>query len=436
MDAPKGPRFDFVTMLRYARDPIAWWRTVGDAHQGGVCEMSIPRVQPSLVVWTPAGVRDVFMTPPDRLGAYGQDLAEPAVGKHSLLVLEGEAHKRERKRLAPAFHGARMGAYGAVVADAARRHVGRARDLAAGGAAVDARAVAEAISLEVILRAVFGVDDDAELQSVGAAVVGALGAVTPLIVFVKALRVDLGRKSPGGRLKRAQAACDALLQRHVDARRKDPTPRDDILSLVLALVDDEGRTLSDRELLDELKTMLFAGHETTATAIAWTIYEVLRAPDVAARLADERAGAGDAVQRRPYLAAVCDEALRLRPVVADVMRAVKTTTVVAGVEVPAGCSLTVPMCLLHRDPDLYPEPDAFQPERFLARRFAPHEHAPFGGGVRRCLGADFALFEMRIVVDALLAAGPWRLVDASPRGTTLRNITVGPKKPIEITRGP
>jgi cytochrome P450 len=323
-----------------------------------------------------------------------------------------------------------MVAYGELI----REVTARRAEQTPKGEPFDVRELTEAISLEVIVRAVFGVEHDADAAM--HTVANAMNAVTPLVLFVRAARKDLGRFSPGGKLARAHAKGDALLRELMDERRRDTAPRADILSMVLGLKDEHGNGLSDVEMVHELRTMLAAGHETTATALSWAMHYLHRHPEVLGRVLDEVRPnpAPAALGKAPYLSAVCNETLRVRPIVADVMRMVKEPITVRGIEVPAGHPVCAAVSLTHRLPELYPEPDAFKPERFLDRRFSPYEFAPFGGGVRRCLGADFALFEMRIVLGTLLANHAWTLVDPREIGTRLRNLTVGPAQPIRIVR--
>ncbi len=435
-----GPGFGLLDMLRFSRDPIAFWQDVA-ARFPDPCWLKVPNGTRALVTWHEDGVRDVFMAPPASLGVYGAELMEPLLGKGSLLALEGEPHKKRRKLLAPPFHGERMAAYGSIVVDTTRRALERAPR----GVPTDVRHLTEEISFEVILRAGFGIHDEAELARTRRIVTAAVDAATPLVVFVNAARKDLGRFSPGGRLARARGACDELLREMIAARRarraaasSTTSPaQDDILSLLLDVRDDEGAPLSDDELKDELKTMIVAGHETTATALAWAVYELGKDAAVRARAVDEVRALGtprapDAVAKLPYLGAVLSESMRLRPIVADLLRAVKAPITVRGVDVAPGDALCVAIPLTHRLPELYPDPDTFKPERFLDARPSPFAYAPFGGGMRRCIGSDFAMFEAKIVLAALLVDASFELVDKAFPGTRLRNITVGPRRPIHV----
>jgi cytochrome P450 len=216
---------------------------------------------------------------------------------------------------------------------------------------------------------------------------------------VPPLRRDLGRFSPGGRFARLLQQADAALHGLISARRRSGGPPA-IIDLLLAARDEEGRPLSDAELRDELITLLIAGHETTATALSWTLAWVRRDPGVQARLCDElrSAGGDDAL---PYTTAVCNEGLRVTPTIPVVARVPRQPVQLAGHEIAAPTALVPCILQVHRDPALYPEPERFRPERFLEQRHAAWEFFPFGGGVRRCIGAGLALLEMKAVLSAL-----------------------------------
>ena len=242
-------------------------------------------------------------------------------------------------------------------------------------------------------------------------------------------------RSPWGRFNRLVAAADRVVYEEIHARRTqaDAGTHDDILSMLLEARDDDGQPLTDRELRDELMTLLLAGHETTATALSWTLERLVRHPDVVAGLREERR-AGD--EDSPYLEATIKEALRLRPVVTAVGRHLTAPLRIGGHLLPAGVSINPSIYLLHRRPDLYPEPEAFRPERFLENPPGTYQWIPFGGGVRRCLGASFALYEMKIVLQTVLdrvALVPQR---GSDERVTRRAITFAPNRGARIAVEP
>jgi len=230
-------------------------------------------------------------------------------------------------------------------------------------------------------------------------------------------------RSPWGRVYRLMAPVDALIHEEIAARRADDEPRDDILSLLLAARDEDGNALTDAELRDELMTLLLAGHETTATALAWTVERLVRTPRVLARLREEQE-AGDGTD---YLDAVIKESLRLRPVVPGVVRQLQRPLTIGGMELPKGVNVAPSIYLIHRRPDIYPEPEAFRPERFLGDDVpSTYEWLPFGGSIRRCLGASFALYEMRIVLDTLLRRATLETTTADAEPVKRRFVTYTP----------
>lgn len=370
----------------------------------------------------PEAVRQVFTGDPDLLHAgEGNAVLAPILGQGSVLLLDGAEHLRHRRLLLPPFHGERMRAYGRLMHDVAERHVatwprsGRFPVLQS----------MQAITLEVIMRAVFGLDDGSRMERLGRPLRRMLDTVASRRrVLMLALSMEHPMVSRAwARFAAARAEADALLGEEIAERRGDAHTgeRDDVLSLLLAARDDEGRPLSDRELRDELMTLLVAGHETTATALAWTLERLVRHPDVLARAQ----GGGDP----EYIEAVIRETLRLRPVVPSVVRRLQAPMRFGPWDLPAGVHIAPSIYLMHRRPDLYPEPLEFRPERFLATAPGTYEWIPFGGGVRRCLGASFALFEMQAVLGVVLRERTLRPEPRRrPEGVTRRAITFAPSR--------
>jgi cytochrome P450 len=315
-----------------------------------------------------------------------------------VLLLDGREHLRQRKLMLPPFHGERMRRYGELMTEVAERHVARWPD----GRPFAVHRSMQAITLEVILRTVFGIEDARRVEELGAPlrrILDGLGRPAQLLALQFTSSQHPRARSPWGRLRTLMAPVDAMLLDEIRARREGlgGEERDDILSLLLAARDEEGRPLTDAELRDELMTLLVAGHETTATALAWTLERIVRHPDVLARLYDEHAAGGD-----EYLDAVIKETLRLRPVVPAVVRLLRAPVRFGEWLLPEGVHIGPSIYLTHRREDLYPDPTAFRPERFLERSPGTYEWLPFGGGIRRCLGASFALFEMKVVLGTIL----------------------------------
>jgi len=382
-----------------------------------------------VVTADPEAVRRVFTGDPDLLHAgEGNITLAPLLGPGSVLLLDGAEHLRHRRLLLPPFHGERMRAYGETMAEVAERRIAEWPS----GRGFAVLPSMQAITLEVIMRAVFGFEDAERRDRIGGPLRRILDAVASR-PRVLALALTAGRNgplSPWRRFAALRERADELLYAEIAARRRDPGGEsgDDIFSLLLAARDPDGRPLSDSELRDELMTLLLAGHETTATALAWTLERLTRAPQALDRLLAAEAAGDDS-----YLEAVIKETLRLRPVVPAVVRRLQAPMELGGWELPAGANIAPSIYLVHRRPDIYRQPLAFRPERFLDDPPGTYEWIPFGGGVRRCLGASFAAFEMKIVLRAALRARRIGVrPGARPEGVTRRAITFAPARGARI----
>jgi cytochrome P450 len=381
----------------------------------------------------PDAVKAVFTGDPEELRAGEANVAlEPVLGKHSVLLLDGSEHLRQRRLVLPPFHGERMLAYADTMRDVTRARV----DAWPRGKPFAIHPELQAITLEVILRTVFGADEGAELDALRGGIASFLEIATgPLTMLssVPPFRRDLGGLSPWARFTRRRAQVDALVYAQIARRRSAGSAgRTDILSLLLDARDDQGEAMTDVELRDELMTLLVAGHETTATELAWAFDLVLRDARVLRRIEDEQAASGGDLSRMPYLDATIKEVLRLRPVVPAVARKLQRPMRIGDVEIPAGTLVVPSSWLAHRQPDLYPNPGAFEPERFLDKKPDPYAWFPFGGGIRRCIGMAFALFEMRVVLATVLTRARLRAVTKRPARVVLRAFTHAPEKGVPV----
>ncbi len=428
---PPGPRFFPLQTLRFMRDPTRFIHE-SRTRYGDPFTSSLALGN---VVFTadPEGIREVFSADPALFEPLGTLPLAPAVGEHSLLLLSGLRHKRERKLLMPPFHGERMRSYGQLLRELTSR---AAEGLRPGS--FRAQRLTQDISLEVIIRAVFGIEEPERVRRFREVLVAYLESYTPLLTMVVPLRRSFGGVGPWARFQRHAAELDQLLSVELASRRGNEAGHTDILSLLLAARDEDGQPMTDVELKDELRTLLLAGHETTAISMAWALHYVHRLPEVRQRLLEELAPLGpapeaEALARLPYLGAVCDEALRIHPVVAVVGRRTLAPFTLRGHELPPGTGIMVGICLVHANPELYPEPERFRPERFLERKYSPFEYMPFGGGARRCIGAAFAQYEMRVVLGSLLAAHRFASEPNAPEESLVRrNITLGPKHGVAL----
>ncbi len=346
----------------------------------------------------------------------------PVMGPNSVLLLEGGEHLARRKLMLPPFHGERMRSYEEIMREATEREIGRWPE----GQPFAIHPHMQAITLEVILRAVFGVSDQARGERLRERLPMLLSETSSTALQFRFLLASrLGRGDPMARLREITASIDELLFAEIADRRSDPAldEREDILSLLIAARFEDGGGMSDRELRDQLVTLLLAGHETTATGLAWTFDLLLRHPAVLARLSAEVDAGEDG-----YLRAVVWESLRLRPVVPLAGRRLASELHAGGVSLPAGTDVTPAIWLTHTRADLYPEPFAFRPERFLDNPPSGYGWIPFGGGVRRCLGASFAELEMRVVLETVLRRSVLQSVSPRAERVTRRNVTFSPRK--------
>jgi cytochrome P450 len=377
-----------------------------------------------VVTADPAAVKQVFTGDPALLHAGEANVVlEPMLGQRSVLVLDGPEHMRQRKLMLPPFHGERMRGYARAMEEAAEWHVAGWPRRGSFGVLPSM----QAITLDVIMRTVFGVDEsgrDRLAMPLRRQLDMVANRFTVLALFATSVDGGPGRGPLWRRIAQARAEADALIFKQIRARRADPRAgeRTDVFSLLLAARDEDGQPLSDQELRDELMTLLVAGHETTATAMAWTLERIVRHPEVLERLSDDP----DDVD---YLDAVIKETLRLRPVIPAVARKLMVPMEFGGWNLPAGVHIAPSIYLLHRRPDLYPDPTAFRPERFLGRQPGTYEWIPFGGGIRRCLGASFALMEMQVVLRTILRTVRLKpLHDGSSESIARRAITFAPMR--------
>ena len=422
---PSGPRITPVQTFRFIRDVTRFFVDCRERY-GDPFTAPLP-VGNVVITGNPEGIRDIFSADPATFEPLGQLPLAPAVGDNSLLLMGGQRHKRERKLLMPPFHGERMRAYGQLMQELTLRAVETLRP----GGPFRAQDLTQSISLEVIIRAVFGIEEPRRVQRFREAMVAYMESYTPLLMMAVPLRRSFGGMGPWARFQRYVTELDQLLTEDLTTRRGHEAGHTDILSLLLTARDEEGQPMTDAELKDELRTLLIAGHETTAIGMAWALYHLHRIPETKQRLLEELAPLGpvpdpEALTKLPYLTAVCDESLRLHPIVAVVGRRTVAPFTLRGRELPPGTALMAAIALAHVDPAIYPEPERFRPERFLERKYSPFEYLPFGGGARRCIGAAFAQYEMRIVLGTLLAVHRFSLASDTPERPVRRNVTIGP----------
>lgn len=388
---------------------------------------------PVVLSGDPAAIKAIFTADPDTFAAATDHALASIAGEGSIFMLAGAPHRRARKLLSPPFNSERMRVYASLMAGTTRRRAARIER----GRTAPVLEVLQAITLDVIIEAIFGVRGEAEIQRFHDAITTTIAAFTLPIAAVPALRRDFFGAGPWARFHAKHTALREMIFAETAAARAAPEGREDVLSLLVRARDEEGGSLGDQEIFEQLLTMLFAGHETTAVSLAWALYLLHASPAAGDRLVEELAALGpdpdpEKLAKLPYLEAVCLETMRLYPVLAVIMRKLAKPFDLLGHEVPAGHYVGVNSYVAHRREQVYPEPERFSPERFLGKTYSPFEYLPFGGGARRCLGASFALFEMKIVLGTLMSEYRWGLREDGPVTPVLRAATIGPRGGVKM----
>jgi hypothetical protein len=389
--------------------------------------VKLPFQPPFVILSDPDEIRELFMAPSDAVHpGEGARVLEPMLGSNSVILLDEAAHMEQRKLLLPAFHGERMQRLTGLMTELADREVESwPRDQP-----LELHPRLQRLTLEIILRAVFGLEQGRRLDELRDLLTGVLAFAENPLSVVPALSRHLERFVPSlRRFNELGERADRLIFELVEERRAAAERNghgDDVLAMLLAARHEhDDSPMSEQEIRDELMTALAAGHETTASQLAWTFERLSREPRVTARLVAEL----DANETDEYLAATINEILRLRPVLPNAEpRLVKRPIEIGGVRYPPGVALLACAFLVHRDPAIYPDPYAFRPERFLESPPGTYTWIPFGGGRRRCIGASFALQEMKVVIRSVLSRCELAPAGARPETTGRRSITFSPSR--------
>jgi cytochrome P450 len=379
--------------------------------------------RPMVMISDPVAIKALYSERGHGLPPGRNIFLEPILGSRSLLLLEGSDHLAHRKLMLPAFHGERMRSFEPMMAAIVDAEI----DSWPLGEEFPLHPHMQAVTLEVILRIVFGVSDGPRLTQLRGLLANLLVETGSNAVQLRALLMRRFKRSSAsvwGRFEDRLREVDDLLYAEIAEHREkhDLADREDILSTLILARFEDGDGLSDKDLRDQLMTLLLAGHETTATGLAWTFDLLLRHPAVLQRLREELETGED-----DYLRAVINESLRLRPVVPVAGRRLRKPMLAGDFELPEGTDVTPAIWLAHTRPDAYPEPYAFKPERFLGNGPETYSWVPFGGGVRRCIGGAFAEFEMRIVLREVLTRCELHKADPVPERAARRNITLSPR---------
>lgn len=431
----------FLQKLQWVFDPVGYMEDAVEKHPDIFSAEVVGFGDDLIFINQPEAIQEVLNNDRKKFAAPGRvnNVLQPLIGDYSVIMLDGERHKRRRQLLIPPFHGERMRAYGQLICDIAEKVF---QTLPINQTFVT-RSVMQEISMQVILQAVFGLHEGERYQKIKELMAYLSDTFSSpfssSFLFFDFLQKDLGAWSPWGNFVRKRAKVDELIYAEIAERRTKSEPHGvDILSLLMEARYEDGSAMSDKELRDELMTLLFAGHETTATAMAWSLYWIHHTPGVKQKLLEELDAVDDfsdlmSISRLPYLSAVCNETLRITPVaMLTFAREVQEPVEILGHKLETGKMLFGCMYLVHQREDLYPQPKQFKPERFLERQFSPYEFMPFGAGARRCIGDALAMFEMKLVLATIMSRYEFKLADNKPEIPRRRGVTLAPANGVKM----
>lgn len=377
-------------------------------------------------------IRTIHAQDPNLYAPFATSTIVPLMGSGSMLILEGEPHRRERRLVMPMFHGDRMKAYGETIQQIALDQF----ELRRRASVLPTLPLMTDISLETIVRTIFGGTDRATIESLMDASRRVVASSHPLLFFSSKTHFPLFGWSPWDRWQAAKQSLFELLDRIVSERGQFASQHSDVLSLLCDATYEDGSAITREHLHSELMTFLFAGHETTALSMTWGIYHLLSQPAALKRLQSELDALPDdrpaTLAAAPYLKATVQEIMRIHPIVTETLRLLKAPLQLGDFHLPAGICVAPATVLAHHNPSTYPDPDTFVPERFLDRTYSPFQYMPFGGGHRRCIGAAFASYEMAIVLGTLFRRYAMTLIESQPVVPKRRNVTIGPSSAVPI----
>lgn len=429
-ELPPGPKGKWGPTLRLIRNPReameSWAKEFGDPF------LLTALNGPVVVTGREDLIRVIHGQSPEIYEPFAVATIGPLIGPESIFVLDGDAHRRERRLVTPMFHGDRMKAYGQAMQETAIEQL-TAR---IGDDPISTSSLMTSISLEIIVRTIFGSDDRQAAVQMMEASHQMVAAAHPLLFFTRRAHFSFLGLSPWDRWKKAKSRLTRLFDQASETRRESAVERSDILSLLSNAKYEDGQPITQRHLQSELLTYLFAGHETTAVSMTWAIHHIHRNPPVLLRLREELDSMSDPspaeLAAAPYLKCVIQETLRIHPIVTETLRKLKEPIDLGDHHIPAGMAVAPATVLAHHNPTTYPDPESFRPARFEDRSYSPFVYMPFGGGHRRCVGAAFATYEMAIVLGTLLKHYDFALLDTKPVVPKRRSVTIGPSSDIPV----
>ncbi|MEQ8755688.1 MAG: cytochrome P450 [Coleofasciculus sp. G1-WW12-02] len=440
-DGPKTP--GWLQTLQWNVDCIEYAETAAQRYGDIFTGKFWFNAEPAVVIGNPQAVEQIFTKLTQHFDPFigeSRDLIRPLVGDYSLLTLQDRnQYQRHRKLLMPHFHGERLQSYGQKICQVTKEVM---QELTP-GTTFDACAVMGDISMESMFRVVFGLEKGSTSSRLKQLFIDLLDYITSpgkgIFMYLPFLQKDLGPWSPWGYFKRIKAEIDLVLYQEIAHRRQNlDSDKDDILTMLLTARDEEGQPMTDEELHSELLTFLTSGYKPIAMAVAWALYWVHRTPPVCHQLIDHLTQLGEnpnamSLAQHPYLKAVCQETMRINPIVPIISpQKVKSPVEVMGYQLEPGWIVIPCNYLIHHREDLYPEHDQFKPERFLERDYSAYEYVPFGPGMRRCLGSEFAYFEMKLVLGTILSDYDLELVDPRPLKPKVKGFVVAPDRGVQM----
>ena len=436
-DGPKSPAL--LQLIQWIVDPLKYLET--NAHKyGDMFTVHMTGFPTYVIISHPQAVKELFTADVKQFDAGRTNgILMSLLGDNSIVALDGDRHKRKRKLLMPPFHGERLQFYSQTICEITQKIAKKWQK----NQPFFMRKVMQEITLEVIIQVIFGIKDGERYHQLKPLVAKMLDSLaSPFeasFMFLKVLQKLWIPNSPWRKMKQQTANIDKLLQAEIDDKRNNSDLMgNDILSLMMLAKDEDGEPMSDQELKDELMTLLVAGHETTATALAWAFYWVHHLPEVKEKLLEELSQCGDdfnpmQVAKLPYLTAVCQETLRIYPVGQLTFgRMTNYPIKIMGHQFDKETMLTACMYLTHQQEDLYPNPKQFKPERFLERQYSPYEFYPFGGGNRLCIGYALAQLEMKLVLATILSNYQLSLAKDQVIKPERRGFTVAPSNGVKM----
>ncbi|MBD2593865.1 cytochrome P450 [Nostoc spongiaeforme FACHB-130] len=430
-----------IQKLQWIVDPVRYLENAAEKYPDIFTANIVGYGCPVVFVNHPQAIQEIFTNDRNKFAALGEanKIFQPLIGNTSTIMLDGDRHKKRRQLLIPPFHGERMRAYGSLICDLTKQVFSKLPI----NQSFSARTIVQEISLLIILEAVFGLHKgeryDQLRHLLGLLMDVFQSPLTSSFLLLPFLQKDLGHWSPWGKFLHQRQQIDQLLYAEIAERREKPDlNRIDILSLLMSARDEAGNSMTDQELRDELMTLLLAGHETSATGMAWALYWIHYQPEIRETLLQELDNLGNnpdpmSIFRLPYLTNVVNETLRMYPLLINTLpRVAQEPVELLGHSIEAGTVVVGGIYLTHHRESLYAEPDKFRPERFLESQFSPYEYMPFGAGARRCVGEALALFEMKLVVATILSKYQLDLESKQPEKAQRRSVTLGPANGVRM----